>query len=212
MHLSSDDYHQRILRAAAHPSNEHVHSIGRILGDRNVMYKYINPNLLAVMTEGVSAMEGHSIISIYLVDTVAGRIIHSVVHRKAVKPTCVVVSENWFLEKSLYFSDGLRRIDYVIAFKVSASGIDAELFEFLRNLNQHGVDIEIEDSSGEAPVNFSEEIISHRFMEDNPVFAKLHVQWNYLLAMAAALRIQKPIVSLLYVLCQHMLVSYKVSD
>uniref|UniRef100_A0A0R3SMK1 EMC1_C domain-containing protein n=1 Tax=Hymenolepis diminuta TaxID=6216 RepID=A0A0R3SMK1_HYMDI len=107
MHLSSDDYPQRILRAAAHPSNEHVHSIGRILGDRNVMYKYINPNLLAVRTEGVSAMEGHSIISMYLVDTVGGQIIHSVVHRKAVEPTSLVVSENWVLY-SVYNQRSLR--------------------------------------------------------------------------------------------------------
>ncbi|VDL64442.1 unnamed protein product [Hymenolepis diminuta] len=107
MHLSSDDYPQRILRAAAYPSNEHVHSIGRILGDRNVMYKYINPNLLAVMTEGVSALEGHSVISKYLVDTVGGQIIHSVVHRKAVEPTSLVVSENWVLY-SVYNQRSLR--------------------------------------------------------------------------------------------------------
>ncbi|VDL65054.1 unnamed protein product [Hymenolepis diminuta] len=59
--------------------------------------KYINPNLLAVMTEGVNALEGHSVISKYLVDTVGGQIIHSVVHRKAVEPTSLVVSENWVL-------------------------------------------------------------------------------------------------------------------
>ncbi|VDL65104.1 unnamed protein product, partial [Hymenolepis diminuta] len=82
------------------------------------------------------------------------------------------------MANSLYFSDGLRRIDYVIAFKLSASGIDAELRDYFLYLSQHGVDIEIEDSSGEAPVNFSEEIVSHRFMKDNPVLAKLHVRWN----------------------------------
>ncbi|VUZ49847.1 unnamed protein product, partial [Hymenolepis diminuta] len=114
--------------------------------------------------------------------------------------------------KSLYFSDGIRRIDYVIAFKLPVSLIDAELRDYFLNLNQHGVDIEIEDSSGEAPVNFSEEIISHRFMKDNPVFAKLHVQWNKLLQIAELLHFQKPIVSLLYVLCQYMLVSHKISN
>ncbi|VDO00169.1 unnamed protein product [Rodentolepis nana] len=107
MHLSSDDCPQRILRAAAHPSNEHVHSIGRILGDRNVMYKYINPNLLAVMTEGVSAVKGLPTISLYLIDTVVGQIIHSVVHRKAAEPTSLVVSENWVLY-SVYNQRSLR--------------------------------------------------------------------------------------------------------
>ena len=31
---------------------EHVHSQGRVLGDRSVLYKYLNPNLVVVTTEG----------------------------------------------------------------------------------------------------------------------------------------------------------------
>lgn len=31
---------------------EHVHSQGRVLSDRSVLYKYINPNLVAVATQG----------------------------------------------------------------------------------------------------------------------------------------------------------------
>lgn len=77
---------------------EHVYSIGRVLGDRNVLYKYVNPNLLAVMTGGVSkARGGLPLISLYLIDTVAGQIIHSVVHQRASEPTSLVVSENWVL-------------------------------------------------------------------------------------------------------------------
>ncbi|KAL5105218.1 ER membrane protein complex subunit 1 [Taenia crassiceps] len=108
MHLSSDDYPQRILQAAVHPPNEHVYSIGRVLGDRNVLYKYVNPNLLAVMTGGVSkAKGGLPLISLYLIDTVAGQIIHSVVHQRASEPTSLVVSENWVLY-SVYNQRSLR--------------------------------------------------------------------------------------------------------
>lgn len=32
--------------------SEHVHSQGRVLGDRSVLYKYINPNLAVVVGEG----------------------------------------------------------------------------------------------------------------------------------------------------------------
>lgn len=32
--------------------SEHVHSQGRVLGDRSVLYKYINPNLAVVVAEG----------------------------------------------------------------------------------------------------------------------------------------------------------------
>lgn len=31
---------------------EHVHSQGIVLEDRSVQYKYLNPNLIAVLTEG----------------------------------------------------------------------------------------------------------------------------------------------------------------
>ena len=31
---------------------EHVHSQGRVLGDRSVLYKYLNPNMVVVVTEG----------------------------------------------------------------------------------------------------------------------------------------------------------------
>ena len=34
---------------------EHVHSQGRVLGDRSVLYKYLNPNLVAIVTEGEDA-------------------------------------------------------------------------------------------------------------------------------------------------------------
>lgn len=29
---------------------EHVHSQGRVLSDRSVLYKYINPNMVAILT------------------------------------------------------------------------------------------------------------------------------------------------------------------
>ncbi len=78
--------------------SEHVYSIGRVLGDRNVLYKYVNPNLLAVMTAGQSTLEkGIDTVSLYLIDVVVGRIIHSTLHRRASEPASLVVSENWVL-------------------------------------------------------------------------------------------------------------------
>ena len=49
---------------------EHVHSQGKVLGDRRVLYKYLNPNLIAVGTE-VTAQSKPGI-SIYLIDAVTG--------------------------------------------------------------------------------------------------------------------------------------------
>lgn len=38
-------------------ANEHVHSQGRVLGDRNVLYKYLNPNLVAIVWELVDQQD-----------------------------------------------------------------------------------------------------------------------------------------------------------
>lgn len=39
-----------IVAAVGKNSNERVHSQGRVLGDRSVLYKYVNPNLISVIT------------------------------------------------------------------------------------------------------------------------------------------------------------------
>ena len=49
---------------------EHVHSQGKVLGDRRVLYKYLNPNLIAVGTEVTPQSKPG--ISIYLIDAVTG--------------------------------------------------------------------------------------------------------------------------------------------
>ncbi|VDO07831.1 unnamed protein product [Rodentolepis nana] len=142
------------------------------------------------------------------------RIILSMIPEPKLLSTCAISSEKaligvsimeevfcnlamrWCRANSLLFSDGIRRIDYIIAFKLHEPSIEAELRECFLNLSRHGVDIEIEDSSGEAPVNLSEEMSSHQFVNNKPIFAKLHVQWNKLLQVAELLHFQKPIVSL----------------
>ena len=42
----------QITNIATKNSIEHVHSQGRVFNDRSVLYKYINPNLVVVATQG----------------------------------------------------------------------------------------------------------------------------------------------------------------
>uniref|UniRef100_A0A7N6B305 ER membrane protein complex subunit 1 n=1 Tax=Anabas testudineus TaxID=64144 RepID=A0A7N6B305_ANATE len=86
---------QRIVSVKGKRPNEHVHSQGRVMGDRSVLYKYLNPNLLAVVTESTDLHQERSFIGILLIDGVTGRIIHEAVQRKAKGPVHVVHSENW---------------------------------------------------------------------------------------------------------------------
>ncbi|XP_039284689.1 ER membrane protein complex subunit 1 isoform X2 [Nilaparvata lugens] len=87
---------------------EKVHSQGRVLGDRSVLYKYINPNLVAVMTQAEDPIH-KNVLSIYLIDVVSGSIVFSIVHKRATEPIHLVHSENWIVYT--YFSDKSRRTE-----------------------------------------------------------------------------------------------------
>ncbi|OUM64402.1 hypothetical protein PIROE2DRAFT_69245 [Piromyces sp. E2] len=54
---------------------DNVASLGKVLGNRNVLYKYLNPNVLAVATVKPDKVYT-SVLSLYLIDTVKGSVIH----------------------------------------------------------------------------------------------------------------------------------------
>ncbi|XP_069596853.1 ER membrane protein complex subunit 1 isoform X2 [Ranitomeya imitator] len=98
---------QKITVVKGKRSNEHVHSQGRVMGDRSVLYKYLNPNLLSLITESTDTHPDRCFIGIYLIDGVTGRIIHSSVQRKAKGPVHLVHSENWMVYQ--YWNSKARR-------------------------------------------------------------------------------------------------------
>ncbi|XP_065173919.1 LOW QUALITY PROTEIN: ER membrane protein complex subunit 1-like [Atheta coriaria] len=93
---------------AVRPANERVHSQGRVLADRSVFYKYVNPNLIAVATVAPDVMHRH-VLSVYLVDGVTGLITYSAHHKRANGPVQMVHSENWLVYS--YFSERYRRYE-----------------------------------------------------------------------------------------------------
>uniref|UniRef100_A0A9L0R0X4 ER membrane protein complex subunit 1 n=1 Tax=Equus caballus TaxID=9796 RepID=A0A9L0R0X4_HORSE len=101
---------QRIVQVEGKRSSEHVHSQGRVMGDRSVLYKSLNPNLLAVVTESTDVHHERTFIGIFLVDGVTGRIIHSSVQRKAKGPVHIVHSENWVVYQ--YWNTKARRNEF----------------------------------------------------------------------------------------------------
>lgn len=103
---------QKITLVKGKRSNEHVHSQGRVMGDRSVLYKYLNPNLLALITESTDTHPDRCFIGIYLVDGVTGRIIHSSVQRKAKGPVYLVHSENWMVYQ--YWNSKARRSELTV--------------------------------------------------------------------------------------------------
>ena len=88
----------QIVAAAKKSFKDVSVSIGTVLGDRQVLYKYLHPNAVAV----ASVNEGG--LSVYLVDTVSGRILHSKRHAEVgVRNVHLVYGEHWIVYS--YFSN-----------------------------------------------------------------------------------------------------------
>ncbi|KOS19424.1 ER membrane protein complex subunit 1 [Escovopsis weberi] len=85
---------QRIVDIATPPSHDPTASIGRVLGDRTVNYKYLNPNtiLIAIVEEGLPTL------SVRVIDTVSGQILTTQKYNgvDTQEPISCTMSENWF--------------------------------------------------------------------------------------------------------------------
>lgn len=93
---------EEIISLVTRPPHDPVASIGKVLGNRSVMYKYINQNLLAIITVSKS----RSTASVYLLDSVSGTILYSTIHTgvDTTKPFASTMSENWIVYS--YYGDG----------------------------------------------------------------------------------------------------------
>ncbi|EFN62996.1 Uncharacterized protein KIAA0090 [Camponotus floridanus] len=99
---------QKITQVVAKNPIERVHSQGRVLSDRSVLYKYINPNLVAVVTEGIGHAHKNTL-NLYLLDVVSGAMIFSITHKRVRGPIHIVHSENWLVYG--YFNEKGRRTE-----------------------------------------------------------------------------------------------------
>lgn len=83
---------EKVVAITSRAKHDPIASIGRVLGDRSVLYKYFTPNV-ALLTARSS--EG---ITMYLIDAVTGTVLHSTFHANvlATMPVSAVLSENWF--------------------------------------------------------------------------------------------------------------------
>lgn len=121
----------RIHQAALKSSYERVHSQGVVLTDRSVLYKYINPNLMVIVTESTDLVY-KSCVSVFVLDTVTGQVVYSHVQRRSRCPCHVVHSENWFIYSS--YNEKARRTELnSIELFESSSQNNATAFSSLDN-------------------------------------------------------------------------------
>ncbi|KAH6643810.1 hypothetical protein C7974DRAFT_6826 [Boeremia exigua] len=85
---------ERIVGYTTRPVDDPVASIGNVLGDRRVLYKYLNPNLVLVTAVSESARTA----SVYLLDSASGQLLHTMSHSDVdtSRPIPSTISENWF--------------------------------------------------------------------------------------------------------------------
>lgn len=76
--------------------NEKVASLGRALGNRNVLYKYLNPHMFALVTKNTEK----KLIKIRIMDSVKGSILYETIHENVdaeYNDVHIIQSENWFV-------------------------------------------------------------------------------------------------------------------
>ncbi|KAL7271826.1 hypothetical protein RUND412_005395 [Rhizina undulata] len=90
-----------ILSITSRPFHDPVASIGKVLGDRSVMYKYLNPHLIAILSVNHLA----STLSITLIDSVSGAALHTTTHTgvDTSQTPIATLAENWLVYT--YFGD-----------------------------------------------------------------------------------------------------------
>lgn len=98
----------KIITVATKNPIETIHSHGRVMPDRSVLYKYMNPNLIAVFTQATDSIHKY-LLNVYLVDVVSGSVVFSMMHRKVRPPLHVVHSENWLAYA--HYNDKVRRTE-----------------------------------------------------------------------------------------------------
>lgn len=93
---------EKIIATVTRKMNEVVHTQAKIVGEQDLMYKYVSKHLIFVATVSPKASGSigtvtpdESALVIYLIDTVTGRILHRVTHHGAQGPIHAVLSENW---------------------------------------------------------------------------------------------------------------------
>lgn len=147
----------KFVSAVSRASADQVASIGRVLGDRSVLYKYVSPNL-ALLTASSSTS-----VTIYLVDAVTGAILHLASHGGilAGSPTPAVMSENWF-------AYSFTSQDYETS-ALSTQLIVAELYESSAPNDRGTLQARLNYSSFSADAGAKPYVISQAFTLSEPI-------------------------------------------
>ncbi|PPJ50283.1 hypothetical protein CBER1_04883 [Cercospora berteroae] len=85
---------ERVVTLVPRPVNDPVASIGKVLGDRRVLYKYLSPNVALLVTANDAARSA----TFHVIDTVTGATLHADIQHNIdlAEPIPAIITENWF--------------------------------------------------------------------------------------------------------------------
>ncbi|CAK1365033.1 unnamed protein product [Cercospora beticola] len=85
---------ERVVTLVPRPVNDPVASIGKVLGDRRVLYKYLSPNVALLVTANDAARSA----TFHVIDTVTGATLHADIQHNVdlAEPIPAIITENWF--------------------------------------------------------------------------------------------------------------------
>ncbi|EPX73024.1 ER membrane protein complex subunit 1 [Schizosaccharomyces octosporus yFS286] len=131
---------ERLLDTIQRNSHETLASIGRVMADRNVMYKYLNPNLMAILTSK------QDMLIVYIIDTVTGAILHRNSHSEVYdfENISAVLSENWLVYS--YWN---------AVPSISTKIVSVELFEGDKPNVKHNIDVVENGNNNYIPAAFT---------------------------------------------------------
>ncbi|CAJ0963357.1 unnamed protein product, partial [Mesorhabditis belari] len=97
-----------LITISGKPSTQRTHSQGRVMVDRSVLYKYVNPNLVAIALLGKESSQ----LTVIMLDAVTGQTVHSARLPKVKEPVHLVHCENWVAYS--YWSEKGRRTEIAV--------------------------------------------------------------------------------------------------
>ncbi|KAJ5992505.1 hypothetical protein N7451_008229 [Penicillium sp. IBT 35674x] len=154
---------QKVVHATSRPEHDPIASIGKVLGNRSVLYKYLNPNLALV----TAVNEKNNTAGFYLLDGVSGKVLYATTQYGVdpTQPIASVITENWFAYS--FFGD--------VVDESSAKGYQLVISELYESsapndrgpLNSAGNFSSLHGSNGDSPP--SPHVVSQAFVIPEPI-------------------------------------------
>lgn len=114
-----------------------IASVGRVLGNRTTLLKYLNPHLFAVVSE----LRGSAVASIHLLDSSSGTLVHHIEVEDVDSRVqiSVILRDNWIIYTYKSLSN---QLDIVISLEMY-EGLAVDTFQSTRSVERANLSADV---------------------------------------------------------------------